>query len=66
LKLDSYPTKNIQQILSAFKMRVKIQDQEDLDVLTGFHLVDEKIHLFILEGLVDQGSRQLWESHQSR
>jgi hypothetical protein len=66
LELDSYPTKNIQQILSAFKMRVKIQDQEDLDVLTGFHLVDGKIHLFILEGLADQGSRQLWESHQSR
>jgi hypothetical protein len=28
--------------------------------------VDGKIHLFILEGLADQGSRQLWESHQSR
>jgi hypothetical protein len=66
LELDSYPTKNIQQILSAFKMRVKIQEQEDLDLLTGFHLVDGKIHLFILEGLADQGSRQLWESHQSR
>jgi hypothetical protein len=45
---------------------VKIQDQEDLDVLTGFHLVDGKIHLFILEGLADQGLRRLWESHQSR
>uniref|UniRef100_G3T1U5 Uncharacterized protein n=1 Tax=Loxodonta africana TaxID=9785 RepID=G3T1U5_LOXAF len=66
LDLDSYPLRNIQQILSAFKMRVKVQDQLDLDVLTGFHLLDGKIHLFILEGLADQGLRRLWESHQSR
>ncbi|KAM9592441.1 uncharacterized protein CFAP92 [Trichechus inunguis] len=66
LDLDSYPLKNIQQILSAFKVRVKVQDQQDLDVLTGFHLLDGKIHLFILEGLADQGLKRLWESHQSR
>ncbi|KAL2807137.1 uncharacterized protein WCI35_003782, partial [Daubentonia madagascariensis] len=66
LDLDSYPIRNIQQILSAFKMRVKIQERQYLDVLTGFHLLDGKIHLFILEGLADQGLRQLWESHQSR
>nr|XP_019573116.1 PREDICTED: uncharacterized protein FLJ43738-like [Rhinolophus sinicus] len=66
LELDSYPIKNIQQILSAFKMRVNIQERQDLDVLTGFHLLDGKIHLLILEGLADQGLKQLWESHQSR
>uniref|UniRef100_A0A8D2CUI7 Cilia and flagella associated protein 92 (putative) n=1 Tax=Sciurus vulgaris TaxID=55149 RepID=A0A8D2CUI7_SCIVU len=66
LELDAYPTRNVQQILSAFKMRVKIQQQEHLDVLTGFHLLDGKIHLFVLEGLADRGLRKLWESHQSR
>ncbi|XP_042638214.1 uncharacterized protein KIAA1257 homolog [Orycteropus afer afer] len=66
LDLDSYPLRNIQQILSAFKVRVKVQDQQDLDVLTGFHLLDGKIHVFILEGLADQGLRRLWEIHQSR
>lgn len=66
LELDCYPLQNIQQILSAFKVRVKIQEQQDLDVLTGFHLLDGKIHLFILEGLADRGLRQLWESYQSR
>lgn len=66
LDLDSYPIQNIQQILSAFKMRVKIQEKQDLDVLTGFHLLDGKIHLLILEGLADQGLKKLWESHQSR
>ncbi|XP_050021372.1 uncharacterized protein CFAP92 isoform X3 [Alexandromys fortis] len=66
LDLDSHPIQNIQQILSAFKVRVKIQEQQGLDVLTGFHLLDGKIHLFILEGLAEHGLRQLWESYQSR
>ncbi|XP_028617540.1 uncharacterized protein FLJ43738-like, partial [Grammomys surdaster] len=65
LDLDSYPLQNIQQILSAFKVRVKVQEQQNLDVLTGFHLLDGKIHLFILEGLADHGLRRLWESYQS-
>ncbi|XP_045668250.1 uncharacterized protein KIAA1257 homolog isoform X1 [Ursus americanus] len=66
LDLEAYPIRNIQQILSAFKMRVKIQERQDLDVLTGFHLLDGKIHLLILEGLADQGLKRLWDSHQSR
>ncbi|XP_040594514.1 uncharacterized protein KIAA1257 homolog isoform X2 [Mesocricetus auratus] len=66
LDLDSYPTKHIQQILSAFRVRVKIHEQQNLDVLTGFHLLDGKIHLFILEGLAEHGLKRLWESYQDR
>lgn len=65
LDLESYPTQSIQQILSAFRVRVKIPNQQNLDVLTGFHLLDGKIHLFILEGLADHGLKRLWESYQS-
>ncbi|XP_012587577.1 PREDICTED: uncharacterized protein KIAA1257 homolog isoform X1 [Condylura cristata] len=66
LDLDIYPLRNIQQILCAFQMRVKVQERPDLDVLTGFHLLDGKIHLLILEGLAEQGLRWLWENHQRR
>ncbi|XP_049497040.1 uncharacterized protein CFAP92 isoform X1 [Panthera uncia] len=66
LDLDAYSAGNIQQILSAFKMHMRIQERQDLDVLTGFHLLDGKIHLLILEGLADQGLKRLWDSHQSR
>ncbi|XP_059114094.1 uncharacterized protein CFAP92 isoform X3 [Peromyscus eremicus] len=66
LDLDSYPAQDIQQILSAFRVRVRIQERQNLDVLTGFHLLDGKIHLFILEGLAEHGLRRLWDSYQSR
>ena len=66
LGLDSCPVEDIPQILSALKMRAKIQERPDLDMLTGFHLLDGQGRLLILEGLADRGLRRLWESHQSR
>ncbi|XP_014440213.1 uncharacterized protein KIAA1257 homolog isoform X2 [Tupaia chinensis] len=66
LDLDSYPIEDVQQILSAFKMRVKVQEQQHLDVLTGFHLLDGRLHLFVLEGLAGKGLQRLWERHQNR
>lgn len=66
LGLDSYPVENLQQMLSAFRVRVTIQDRQDLDMLTGFHLLDGKLHLLVLEGVADQGLRRLWDGHQHR
>ncbi|KAG8516959.1 LOW QUALITY PROTEIN: hypothetical protein J0S82_013514, partial [Galemys pyrenaicus] len=66
LELDVYPLRNIQQILSAFRMRAAAHDRPELDVLTGFHLLDGRLHLLVLEGLAEQGLRWLWESHQRR
>lgn len=66
LGLDSCPAGTVRQILSACKTRVQIQERPQLDVLTGFHLLDGEVHLFVLEGVADQGLRRLWDSHQSR
>ncbi|XP_066899190.1 uncharacterized protein CFAP92 [Kogia breviceps] len=51
---------------TAWRMRAEIQERPHLDVLTGFHLLDGRGHLLVLEGLADGGLRRLWESHQSR
>ncbi|KAM5291709.1 uncharacterized protein ACOB6Z_015692 [Ctenodactylus gundi] len=66
LELDSYPARSVQQILSAFRTRVKMAERERLDLLTGFHVLDGRLHLFVLEGLARQGLHRLWESHQWR
>ncbi|XP_007500399.2 uncharacterized protein CFAP92 isoform X2 [Monodelphis domestica] len=66
LDLDMYPLQDIQEVLSAFKVKVKVQANLDQDVITGFHLFDGKIHLFILEGLAAYGLRQLWEKYQNQ
>ncbi|XP_044532188.1 uncharacterized protein KIAA1257 homolog [Gracilinanus agilis] len=66
LDLDMYPLHDIQEVLSAFKVKVKVQANLDQDVITGFHLFDGKIHLFILEGLAAHGLRKLWEKYQNQ
>jgi len=44
---------------------VIIREQQrcrDLDLITGFHLLDGEMHLFVLEGLARQGIRKIWET----
>ena len=38
------------------------QKNRELDIVTGFQLLDGKMHLFVLEGLRDGGIQRLWES----
>ncbi|XP_043832261.1 uncharacterized protein KIAA1257 homolog [Dromiciops gliroides] len=66
LNLESYPPQDVQEVLSAFKVKIKVQANLDQDVITGFHVFDGKIHLFILEGLAQQGLRRLWERYPKR
>eukprot|EP00062_Callorhinchus_milii_P017633 gi/632970322/ref/XP_007901584.1/ PREDICTED: uncharacterized protein FLJ43738 [Callorhinchus milii] len=42
------------------------RDSSRLDILTGFHVTDDNIHLFVLEGLRDGGVRRLWERLPAR
>ncbi|XP_068940600.1 uncharacterized protein CFAP92 [Petaurus breviceps papuanus] len=61
--LESYSVQDIQEVLSAFKVKIKIQSHLEQDVITGFHLLDGKIHLFVLEGLAEEGLKTLWERY---
>uniref|UniRef100_UPI00398F31E3 uncharacterized protein cfap92 n=1 Tax=Pristiophorus japonicus TaxID=55135 RepID=UPI00398F31E3 len=46
---------------AASKMDFEKKDRCNLDILTGFHVMDGKIHLFILEGLKSNGLKKLWK-----
>ncbi|XP_054992713.1 uncharacterized protein CFAP92 isoform X1 [Sorex araneus] len=66
LHVDTYPLGNVSQVLPAIRVRMNVKDRQDLDVITGFHLLDGQRHLLVLEGLPCQGLKRLWENYQSR
>ena len=43
-------------------MRKEQQKSRDLDIVTGFHVMDGVLHLFVLEGLRDEAIRYVWDS----
>ncbi|XP_069062733.1 uncharacterized protein CFAP92 isoform X2 [Pleurodeles waltl] len=61
LKLDEYCLSLIQECLPKIKLKPEEKGNTALDVITGFHILDGQIHLFILEGLKDKAIKQLWE-----
>ncbi|XP_078399164.1 uncharacterized protein cfap92 [Cetorhinus maximus] len=40
---------------------IEQNESSNRDILTGFHVMDGIIHLFVLEGLKNNGLRKLWE-----
>ncbi|KAJ8360848.1 hypothetical protein SKAU_G00173730 [Synaphobranchus kaupii] len=61
-QLDSYAEERVKTTLSCYEMGTKDQENKDLDVVTGFHVLDGHKHLFILEGLRDKAIKRLWET----
>ncbi|CAL1542846.1 unnamed protein product [Lymnaea stagnalis] len=62
LDLDSMPQHVIDAALSTYKLSVVQQDSLDLDIITGFHVLDGERHIFVLEGLKDGAITTLWEA----
>ncbi|KFV88092.1 Uncharacterized protein FLJ43738, partial [Struthio camelus australis] len=68
LRLDCYPVELIQMAFATLKLKTthKHQKVSELDIVTGFHVLDGAIHLFVLEGLKDEAIKRLWDRHFER
>lgn len=61
-QVDCYNKEMAQRTLQGHIMDAIERENKYLNALTGFHLLDEARHLFILEGLKDEAIRKLWET----
>ncbi|XP_032996722.1 uncharacterized protein KIAA1257 homolog isoform X2 [Lacerta agilis] len=68
LELDSYPLRIIHKSLNALKLNNRMTYEEicQLDVLTGFHILDGSIHLLVVEGLKNKALKRLWNKRIDR
>lgn len=61
LELDTLPQHVIEAALSTYKLSREQRKNKQLDIITGFQVLDGQYHIFVLEGLVEKGIRRLWE-----
>ncbi|XP_063203698.1 uncharacterized protein CFAP92 [Chroicocephalus ridibundus] len=66
LQLDCYLVHLIGMALAASKLKTTLEKLSELDIVTGFHLLDGATHLFVLEGLKDRAIKRLWDRHFER
>ncbi|XP_065829256.1 uncharacterized protein [Oscarella lobularis] len=62
LGLDNLPQNVAQVALSTYKLSSAQKSDPNLDVVTGFQVVDPTAHIIVLEGLHRSGIRKIWNS----
>ncbi|XP_068275906.1 uncharacterized protein CFAP92 [Nyctibius grandis] len=66
LQLDCSPAHLIGMAPAALKLKTTLEKLSELDIVTGFHLLNRATHLFVLEGLKDKAIKRLWDRHFER
>ncbi|KAL5013481.1 hypothetical protein ScPMuIL_007751 [Solemya velum] len=62
LELDDLPQHVIDAALSTYKLSIEQQTSKDLDIVTGFQVMDGTMHMFVLEGLRARCIHDLWQA----
>ncbi|KAB5537023.1 hypothetical protein PHYPO_G00114050 [Pangasianodon hypophthalmus] len=61
-QVHCYNKETAERILQGHIMDATEREKKYLNALTGFHFLDNALHLFVLEGLKDEAIKKLWET----
>lgn len=61
LQLGSVPPEHAEEVLVNYGINFRHTETEYLDFVSGFHVMDDRRHIVVLEGLKHKAVKRLWE-----